>query len=286
MLSIIIPTFNEKKSLSLLLDSIKRQNFVDYEIIVSDAGSGDGTLDFIKEQKLKAVFTNSSDFFPAKQRNEGAKEARGDPLLFLDSDCILQKSDFLKKTLAEFSERKLDVAGFKLYPYGKKKFFRFLYDLFYNWYPALFFKNLLPHASNAVLVKREVHLKLKGFDEGIRIAEDHAYAREAAKIGRFDILYNSSLYALTKRFECDGWIKTSFKYLLCELHMILRGPVKSDFFRYKFGHFYKEKKSARLKKIFSFVFWWTAGFLSLCFLWLASFLVMAGFYFKRKLIRI
>ena len=43
MLSIIIPTLNEEKYLPRLLESIKNQNFSDYEIIVSDGGSSDST---------------------------------------------------------------------------------------------------------------------------------------------------------------------------------------------------------------------------------------------------
>jgi glycosyltransferase involved in cell wall biosynthesis len=49
MISIIIPTLNEEDYLPLTLDSIKKQDMKDYEIIVSDAGSSDTTLQIAKD---------------------------------------------------------------------------------------------------------------------------------------------------------------------------------------------------------------------------------------------
>ena len=69
MLSIIIPTLNEEKLLSLLLKEIKKQNFLDYEIIVADANSGDKTVEIAKSFGCKIV----KGGLPPKGRNEGAK---------------------------------------------------------------------------------------------------------------------------------------------------------------------------------------------------------------------
>ena len=49
MLSIIIPSLNEEKYLELLLASIKKQNYKDFEIILADAGSNDATIDIAKK---------------------------------------------------------------------------------------------------------------------------------------------------------------------------------------------------------------------------------------------
>ncbi|MBM3142582.1 MAG: glycosyltransferase [Chloroflexi bacterium] len=236
MLTIVIPTLNEEPRLPLLLESISKQNFNDdYEIIVADANSKDKTVEIAKNYGCKVI----AGGLPAKGRNQGARIAKGDLLLFVDGDTILPQ-DFLSKNLKEFEERKIDVAGFRLYPYKKNRFFNFLYDLFYNW-PALATEKILPHASNVILVKKSFHQRIGGFDEEIKIAEDHAYARAGAKIGRFCILRRSPTLAWTKRFERDGWVKTCFKYALYEFHMVFLGPVKSAIFRYRFGH-YEEVK--------------------------------------------
>ena len=110
MISIIIPTLNEEKYLPHLLKSIKEQDFFSnpekLEIIVADAGSEDKTVEIAKS--FGCQITKGG--LPAKGKNEGAKIARGDLFLFLDSDVILDKN-YLKKALKEFRERKLSVAS-------------------------------------------------------------------------------------------------------------------------------------------------------------------------------
>ena len=83
-LSIIIPTLNEENYLPLLLESIKKQNFKSYEIIVADAGSTDRTIEIAKNHGCKIT----SGGLPAKARNQGAKIAKGDLLLFSDADIV------------------------------------------------------------------------------------------------------------------------------------------------------------------------------------------------------
>ena len=103
MLSIVIPTLNEEKYLPRLLDSIKNQDFYDYEIIVSDAESSDKTIEIAKKYGAKTlVYTTTKH--PSAQRNEGAKIAKGELLLFLDADVVLTPG-FLTSALKEFKDR-------------------------------------------------------------------------------------------------------------------------------------------------------------------------------------
>ena len=239
MLSIIIPTLNEERYLSRLLDSIREQHFPDdHEVIVADAGSSDGTVAMALEYGCQDV----SGGLPAKGKNEGAKAARGDILLFIDGDAVLPEG-FISSNLSEFERRGLDIAGFLLYPYGKNASFNLVFDMFYNWWPALALEKYLPHAANGILVKKSLHERMGGFDEEIRIAEDHAYARAGAKIGRFGVVRSVPTLSAPKRFEFDGWASTYLKYLLCEVHMIFVGPVKSDIFKYRFGHYQENSEN-------------------------------------------
>lgn len=78
MLSIVIPTLNEEKHLSVLLESIKRQDVDNYEIIVADAGSRDNTKKIAR--KFGCKITKGGK--PAAGRNAGAKKAKGSTLCF------------------------------------------------------------------------------------------------------------------------------------------------------------------------------------------------------------
>ncbi len=235
MLSIIIPALNEEKYLGPLLDSIKTQDFRDHEIIIADAGSTDKTVEIAKKYGCRIALGG----LPAKGRNEGAKAAKGDLLLFLDADCILP-DNFFDAAIKEFYEKKFDFASFGLLPYDSDKAHKMAFNVFYNWYIYALGKTL-PHAAMGIMAKRDLFMKLNGFDEAIKLAEDMDLARRAKKIANFGIIRSVKIFISDRRFKKDGWIKTAFKYLLCEWHMIFIGPVKSDIFNYKFDHYDNKK---------------------------------------------
>ncbi len=237
MLSIIIPTLNEEKYLGCLLESIKRQDFKDYEIIVADAGSVDKTLEVAKE--YGCVTTKGG--LPAKGKNQGAGIAQGERLLFLDADVILPSKDFFGKSLKEFEERNLKIASYCLEPLNEKKSHHLVFNIFYN-FPIVLLEKFLPHAATGILIEKDLFKKISGFDEGIVLAEDHNLAREAKKIGNYGILKSSKLFISERRFEKDGWLRTALKYLFCELHMIFVGPLRSGIIQYKYDYYPKNKK--------------------------------------------
>ena len=284
MLSIIIPTLNEEDYLPLLLESIKKQDFKDYEIIVADASSQDGTIEIAKNYGCKVV----PGGLPAEGRNKGAEAANGDLLLFLDAEVILPKN-FLEKLLLKFKKGKLDVASCGLQPIEedwipKFIFPKFFYDLLYNW-PAKFLENALPFASSLILVKKEIHQRLKGFDERIKIAEDHNYVRRAAKISKFGFLNFFKLPFFSRRCQKEGILKTFLKYLFCNLWNLSLGDVRTDIFNYNFGQ-YKNWKKKNFKKLNpTFQFFWILACYIVVIIGLASWLIIF-FSFSPKLINL
>jgi glycosyltransferase involved in cell wall biosynthesis len=233
MLSIIIPSLNEEKYLGLLLESIKKQRFLNYEIILADAGSTDKTLEIAKQYSCKII----TGGLPAKGRNEGAKIAMGDFLFFCDADVILPE-DFFEKSLSEFKKRNLELASFGITFIPKNIIKTAIINIFYN-YPVKLLETTLPHAATGILVKTDLFKKSGGFDEDIKLSEDHSLARYVqkqfkAKVG---IIKSVNIFVSDRRFKTDGWFNIGLKYLFCELHLIFIGPVKSDIFKYKFGHY-------------------------------------------------
>jgi len=237
MLSIIIPALNEQQYLPSLLGSIIRQSpSVAHEIVITDAGSQDRTV----EIALSYGCTVVPGGLAAKGRNQGGKAAKGDLFLFLDPEVLLPHG-FLKRILSEFKERNLDIASCAIEPIVEKwmprlTFPRFFFDLLYNW-PARLSQNVFPYASAVLLVKKSIHEKLGGFNESIRIGEDHDYARRAAKFGRYGFLSSCKLPLFMRRCQKMGVLRTHLKYLLCNLLNALLGEVKSDIFKYNFGQY-------------------------------------------------
>lgn len=239
-LSIIIPTKNEEKYLPILLSQIKKQNFKDYEIIVADAESRDKTVEIAKS--FGCIIVKGG--LPAKGRNEGAKVAKGEILLFMDADNIFLPDGFFEKLIFEFEKRKLGVASFPLYPAGNliDKIAYFIYN---KWVKIS--QNFLPHATNSILIRKEVFEKIGGFDEEIKIGEDHDLARRAAKISRFGFIETEPVLTSARRFELEGRFKTYGKYLLAGIFMLFFGPIKKNFFQYRFEDLRNSKNKNKIK---------------------------------------
>ncbi len=108
-ISVIIPAYNAEKTVAETLRSVLNSAFPknQFEVIVVDDGSKDNTVKILKQTKNVRVFARKHAG-PATQRNFGAKAARGDIILFTDSDCIVSK-DLLKRVSDDF--KKYDIAG-------------------------------------------------------------------------------------------------------------------------------------------------------------------------------
>jgi glycosyltransferase involved in cell wall biosynthesis len=123
--SIIMPTFNSAKTLFVAMDSVLKQTFSDFEIIIVDGLSSDSTLDILKRYRDKRIkIFSESDNGIYDAMNKGVEYANGDWLFFMGSDDHFYEKTTLKKLIAH--------EGFKTHTvvYGNvnSKIFNGLYD--------------------------------------------------------------------------------------------------------------------------------------------------------------
>lgn len=127
--SIIIPSYNSNERLRLNLLSLNFQDYAknDVEVIVIDNGSTDNTMQMLRGIKLKFPFSIihiDENRGIANGRNQGILKAKGDILIFHDSDMIASK-DYIAKHLNAHKQANTVVCGLswkRIYSYYYKKF--------------------------------------------------------------------------------------------------------------------------------------------------------------------
>lgn len=88
-ISVVVPTFNRRNTLEVVLPSLLAQTFEGYEVLLCDAGSSDGTRELVEslgDPRLK--FLPGADKGRAGARNRGVVNAQGEVVLFTDADII------------------------------------------------------------------------------------------------------------------------------------------------------------------------------------------------------
>jgi glycosyltransferase involved in cell wall biosynthesis len=90
--SIVIPTLNRAEYLRACLDSIYRQDYTDYEIVVVDGGSSDGTSQVLQACERPVRVITELRKGPSIARNVGVEASRGHYVVFVDSDDFLSSS--------------------------------------------------------------------------------------------------------------------------------------------------------------------------------------------------
>jgi glycosyltransferase involved in cell wall biosynthesis len=228
-LSVIIPALNEAGHLPALLEALNAQTLKPDEIIVADAGSKDGTPELARERGAIVVPGGR----PGPGRNAGARAASGDVLFFLDAD-VVPSSDFIGNALAEFRREGYAVATCLIEPLTDAPADRVIAE-FTNLYLQVV-QSFSPHAPGfCILVRREVHQAIGGFDESVKLAEDHDYVQRAAEHGEFGVITDAHIAVSMRRLEKEGLTKLAFKYLWCEMHALAGKPIYATPFEYEFG---------------------------------------------------
>ena len=172
--SVIVPAFNAQETLGEQLAALARQQVAfDWEILVCDNGSRDGTSDVVRVwgQDLPnlVLVDASARRGPSAARNIGAERARGKALLFCDADDVVDENWL--PAMYSALQRAHFVAGARRYTLLNRKT-----DGPADWTEPLFTKDFLPQlpagSGSNLGVDAELFEQVGGFDETMRTAED------------------------------------------------------------------------------------------------------------------
>lgn len=237
-ISIIIPTYNEEEFLPNLLTSIQRQNFDDLEVIIADAHSVDKTVEIAKSYGCKIV----PGGLPATGRNNGANEATGELLLFLDADSVLT-NNYISSAIEEFELHNLGIAITQIVPL-EKGFINQISHEFAN-YLTKMISEIKPHGAGCygILTYKSLHEKVGGFNEHLDFGEDTDYIERIGKISRFKVLDTPRLLISTRRLEEEGLKDISLKYARSTVKQLAGKKVTLEELDYSFEHGVQRKKN-------------------------------------------
>jgi glycosyltransferase involved in cell wall biosynthesis len=242
-LTVVVPALNEAERLPLLFDALARQTRRPDQIVVADAGSTDDTRVVAIAHGATVVDGGK----PAVGRNAGARVATGEQILFLDADDELD-DDFIASALEEFGDRKLSVATSFVEPIERDPRNIFATEVVNLYLDVM--QYVAPHAPGfCILVRRDVHEAIGGFDETVVLAEDHDYVQRAAERGKFRVLRSTSVATSMRRIEKEGLVRLAFKYLYCELYVVTGRPIREVPFDYEFAAFAPEERSEARKAV-------------------------------------
>jgi glycosyltransferase involved in cell wall biosynthesis len=236
VLSIIVPTLNEAYRLPRLLRSLREQAFTDYELIVADANSTDGTRSIAKKGGARVVRGG----LPSVGRNAGARVAKAPILLFLDADVEFEP-DFLIRALTSFRSKRLGVAAIRM-SFETKTWQFILATAFWNFYVFLTQRFRAQAAGWGTLVRASVHKRIGGFDENLQFAEDIHYSYRASLIASYGIV-DATLTVSDRRFRGKKAWKTLRLYLAFGVRYFLRPSTAFRSADYEFGNHEEQQRT-------------------------------------------
>ena len=184
------------------------------EIIVVDSDSPDGTKAIAKKYADKIV--NLKDRGVGKARNLGAREAKGEFLLFLDADTVLD-SRFIAETHAVLGDANIvyvagTMAGLE-WSGTLDNLLKFLHYGLVNLVSTLTAHLGFPFFPTVCCAcRKSAFHKVRGFDEGLAIAEDLVFSLKMGKIGKCLVSKRAKAYTSLRRIQKNGVMKNYYMY--------------------------------------------------------------------------
>lgn len=209
MISIVTPILNEEKEITKFLENLNNLEGI-FEVILVDGGSTDHTLDKvvrITDRFCHPIKLLHSERGRAIQMNMGAKESRGEILLFLHSDCGIPR-DSLRVIERVILKEKSIGGGFKHRFYESSIFLRFIssFGNFRVGLTKIFFGDF------GIFLRKDIFRKIGGYDES-SFLEDVELCKKVKKYGRLSQI-DRYISVSPRKFLAEGEVIVAIAYAI------------------------------------------------------------------------
>lgn len=196
VISVIIPTLNEEKSIVKTLMPLQAWRARGHEVILVDAGSDDSTVSQTENLVDKCCYADKGR---ANQMNKGAEQADGDILLFLHADTLIgdDADRFIINSLKHFRWGRFKVRFSSSRPVFK--LIAYMMNVRSCW-------SSVATGDQAIYVEKMLFTEMTGFPQ-LPIMEDVQFSKNLNKRNRMDCLEHEVMTS-SRRWEQNGVIKT------------------------------------------------------------------------------
>ena len=201
----VIPTINRLNYLKEAVESVRKQDYDEIELLIIDGGSNDGTkkyLESIRDEETK-IIRRESPKGQSNARNKGIAESEGDFILFLDDDDVLRENAVseMKKTLQNLERNYVGVFTSEEY-FGNDETRKNIKSGKCEKLTDLSF------GTSCTMFRTEVFENMEGFNENLEASEDLEFLIRIFSAGYYlyginEPLYNRRIHdkQLTKDYE-------------------------------------------------------------------------------------
>ncbi len=175
LITVIIPTYNRAKRLGAAIESVRNQTYSDWELVIVDDGSTDGTAAMVRlidDSRVRYIYQNNRGV--AAARNVGLAHAGGNLIAFLDSDDLWEprKLEVQAEFMFEHPEVAICQAGEIWIRNGRRVNPKLKHAKPSGWIFKESLKLCLVSPS-AVMLRRSVFDCVGNFDESLPACEDY-----------------------------------------------------------------------------------------------------------------
>jgi glycosyltransferase involved in cell wall biosynthesis len=212
-ISFIIPCYNEQQHLEACLNSICDQTALksNFEIIVADNGSTDDS------HRIATIYADKVLSVPGRNvgavRNAGAKQATGDILAFIDADCTIDKSWFLRVMTLSCELDETIYGGGALLPASPTWVEKY-------WLIEGKEGNTLPRdlIGCSIVIKKGVFKKTQGFNEHMASGEDSEFSERLKQLGfsicitrDLNVIHHGNAKTIVEFIKRQSWHGQSYR---------------------------------------------------------------------------
>ncbi len=230
-ISIIIPTLNEEKYISKILnwfESINSDKIIEY--IICDGGSEDNTVKIASQFKTTILYSPNKG--RSNQMNYAAMHSKGEILYFVHADCIPPKTCF--DSIIEAVHQNYDAGCFR-YKFDSDKYLLKL-NAFFNRFGGLICRG----GDQTLFVKKEIFFELNGFSEKFIIMEDYDFVKRLMKKYAFKVIPEYAVVS-ARKYEHNSWAKVNFANAVA-MYMFMSGAYSPQRIRNTYHSMIKHPK--------------------------------------------